>query len=49
MSWSFEGSGALALLTTLKMNNTLDSWLHEGKLSMSLKLEGREITSIRAA
>ena len=49
MSWSFEGSGALALLTTLKMNNTLDSWLHEGKLSMSLKSEGRIISSIRAA
>ena len=49
MSWSFEGSGALALLTTLEMNNTLDSWLHEGKLSMSLKSAGREITSIRAA
>jgi hypothetical protein len=49
MSWSFEGSGALALLTTLKMNNTLDPWLYEGKLSMSLKSAGREITSIRAA
>ena len=49
MSWSFEGSGALALLTTLKMNNTLDSWLLKGKLTMSLKSEGREITSIRAA
>ena len=49
MSWSFEGSGALALLTTLKMNNTLDSWLHESKISMSLKLEGREISSFRAA
>ncbi|MBI9093917.1 MAG: hypothetical protein JEY71_03435 [Sphaerochaeta sp.] len=49
MSWSFEGSGALALLTTLKMNNTLDSWLHEGKFSMSLKSEGRVISSIRAA
>lgn len=49
MSWSFEGSGALALLTTLEMNNTLDSWLHEGKLTMSLKSEGRVISSIRAA
>jgi len=49
MSWSFEGSGAFALLTTLKMNNTLDPWLHEGKLSMSLESEGRVISSIRAA
>ena len=49
MSWSFEGSGALALLTTLEMNNTLDSWLSEGKLTMSLKSEGRVISSIRAA
>ncbi len=49
MSWSFEGSGALALLTTLEMNNTLDAWLSEGKLTMSLKSEGRVISSIRAA
>jgi hypothetical protein len=48
MSWSFEGSGAIALLTTLKMNNTLDSWLHDNQLSMSLDSERRIIFSIRA-
>jgi len=49
MSWSFTGSEALAILTTVKLNNTLDSWLHKGKLTMSLESEGRKISSIRAA
>jgi hypothetical protein len=48
-SWSFKGSEALAVLTTVRMNNTMDSWMHEGKLTMSLELGGREISSIRAA
>ena len=49
MSWSFKGSEALAILTTVRLNNTLDSWLHEGKLTMSLEAEGRILSSIRAA
>jgi hypothetical protein len=49
MSWSFKGSEALAILTTVRLNNTLDSWLHEGKLTMSMESEGRIISSIRVA
>lgn len=43
MSWSFDGSGSLAVLNAAYKNNTLDIWITERKASMDLKNSGWEI------
>ena len=43
MSWSFDGSGALAVLKAACKNNTLDLWITERKISMNLKDAGWEM------
>jgi hypothetical protein len=37
MSWSFNGSGALASITMLLLNSEADQWLHNHTLSFSMK------------
>lgn len=49
MSWSFDGSGALAVLKAACKNNTLDLWITEKKISMSLKDSGWKMESNYAA
>lgn len=37
MSWSFDGSGALATLNALILNSELERWLRTGQLSFSMQ------------
>ncbi len=43
MSWSYEGSGALALLSATCRNNALSLWIRERKVSLNLKEVGRSL------
>ena len=36
MSWSVDGSGALAAITSAKMNNELSTWLRDSRISIKL-------------
>jgi hypothetical protein len=36
MSWSFEGSGSLASITMVALNNDMDQWLRTKSLSFSM-------------
>lgn len=43
MSWSYDGSGALALLSATCRNNALSLWITEGKISLNLKEVGWDL------
>ena len=43
MSWSYEGSGSLALLSATVRNNALSLWIEERKVSLNLKEVGQNL------
>lgn len=49
MSWSCEGSGALALLSATRRNNALSLWITERKVSLNLKEVGQTLEGPKAA
>lgn len=49
MSWSYEGSGALALLSATRRNNALSLWITERKVSLNLKEVGQTLEGPKAA
>ena len=49
MSWSYEGSGALALLSATCRNNALSLWITERKVSLNLKEVGQTLEEPKAA
>ncbi len=49
MSWSYDGSGALALLSATCRNNALSLWITEGKVSLNLKEVGWDLEEPKAA
>ena len=49
MSWSYEGSGALALLSATCRNNALSLWIRERRVSLNLKEVGRKLDEAKSA
>ncbi len=49
MSWSNNGSGALAVLNTSYRNKTLRLWIQKKEISMNLDQYGREVKTCLTA